>query len=345
MRDALAETIKSLREKGFIKTKGREKVVYWQERDYLDGEVRAGVVILPTRGCAWGLSGGCAMCGYVYDSAIVSQDALFTQFDDALKQLGDIEYLKVFNSGSFFDYRELGAQMIDKLFAAVNEKGVRRVQVESRPEFLRREALGRAVEALQPELEVGIGLETSSDYVREHCVNKGFTLMDFRRAVKTCRNLGVGVKAYLLVKPPFLSEKEAIEDAVSSAFEASNLGASRISFNPLAVHRHTLVEYLWKRGEYSPPWLWSLVEILNKCRRKIKTPLLCHPTGAGKVQGPHNCGRCDSAVIKGITDFSATQEAEHLEEALASSCECRDVWKTQIELEPLAQGSFSDLRR
>lgn len=345
MKGALAETIKSLRGQGFLKTQGREKVVYWRERDYLDGEVRAGVVILPTRGCAWGLAGGCSMCGYVYDSAGIAQEDVYNQFTDALERLGDIEYLKVFNSGSFFDYRELDATTIERLFAAVNKKEVKRVQVESRPEFLTKEALDRAKEALKAELEVGIGLETSSDYIREHCINKGFTLSDFKRAAKLCRTSGVDVKAYLLVKPPFLSEREAVEDALTSAIDAVKLGASRISFNPTAVHRYTFVEYLWKRREYSPPWLWSLVEILRRSREKIRAPLLCHPTGAGKIRGPHNCGKCDSEVYKAIVDFSATQDDEHLEKLRELSCECMEVWRAQLELEQFAQGGFRDLRR
>ncbi len=345
MRAALAETIKSLREQGFLKTQRREKAVCWRERDYLDGEVTAGVVILPTSGCAWGLAGGCAMCGYVYDSTGISQEALYTQFTDALERLGDVEYLKIFNSGSFFDYRELEASLIDRLFAVINEKEVKRVQVESRPEFLGKDALDRAKASLDAELEVGIGLETSSDYIRETCVNKGFTLGDFRKALRTCKSCDVNVKAYLLVKPPFLSEREAIEDAITSAVDAVKLGASRISFNPTAVHRYTFVEYLWKRREYSPPWLWSLAEILRRTREKIKAPLLCHPTGAGKIRGPHNCGRCDGEVYKAIVDFSATQEDEHLERLRELSCECRDAWRAQLELEQFAQGSFRDLRR
>ncbi len=341
----LIETIKSLREQGFLKTQGREKVVYWRERDYLDGEVGAGVVILPTRGCVWGLAGGCAMCGYVYDSADIPQKALYNQFTDALEKLGEVEYLKIFNSGSFFDYRELKASMIERLFAAINKKAVKRVQVESRPEFLRKDTLDMAKGALKAELEVGIGLETSSDYIRESCINKGFTLDDFKKVAKLCRASGVGVKAYLLVKPPFLSERGAVEDAVTSAIDAIKLGASRVSFNPAAVHRYTFVEYLWKRREYSPPWLWSLVEILSRCREKISAPLLCHPTGAGKVRGAHNCGKCDSEVYKAIVDFSATQKDEHLERLLELSCGCREVWRAQFDLEQFAQGSFKDLRR
>jgi hypothetical protein len=337
----IVQEIERIRRRGLSRRRSRAGAAYWQEKDYLGGEVAAGVIILPTRGCSWGLAGGCAMCGYVYDSAVVAQAEVYRQFKEALSSLGDIEYLKIFNSGSFFDRGELEGSTIARMFAEINRKaGIKRVQVEARPEFIKREALEEAGKFLKAELEVGIGLESSSDYIRENCINKGFSIKEFKRALKSCRQAKVKVKAYILVKPPFLTEREAIEDAVASARDARRFGASRISFNPTAVHKDTLVEYLWRRREYSPPWLWSLVEILRRGREKIKAPLLCHPSGAGKARGAHNCGRCDSEVYKGIIDFSATQDIEHLDRLAELRCRCRESWRAQLELEQHAQGSF-----
>ncbi len=325
----LNEAVQKIRKAGFAKFKGRREAAFWKERDFLGREVSAGVVILPTLGCRWGRSSGCTMCGYVYDSWNNSQEEILHQFKAALKSLGNIEYLKIFNSGSFFDPAEISQDTAKKIFSEINKLETRQVQVESRPEFITEYALA-AKDELNAELEVGVGLETTSDYIRENCINKNFALGDFKIALKTCRDSGVKVKAYLLVKPPFLSEKEAISDAVNSAVEAYKLGVSRISFNPLNVQKATLAEYLWRKGEYSPPWLWSIVEILEKTRRKVKIPVLSHPTAAGKQRGAHNCGECDSKVYHGIINFSATQKGEHLE---SLNCNCRKKWRAQLELE------------
>lgn len=335
------DEIKRIRRTGLAKKRKTPKTVWWRERDYLEGEVEAGVVILPTRGCAWGLTGGCAMCGYVYDSLPLSPGELLKDFRDALGKLGDVEYLKIFNSGSFFDPRELDRETSYRIFEEINQHpGIKRVQVEARPEYLDKASLKEASDNLAPQLEVGIGFETVSDYIREKCINKGFTLEDFKKAVRACRGVGVEVKAYILVKPPFLTEKEGIEDAVRSGRAAYKYGASRISLNPVAVHRDTLVEELWRRREYSPPWLWSLVEIIQRLRAKICAPVLCHPTGAGKARGAHNCGRCDAAVFKALVDFSATQRDAYLKGIVNTGCSCRVPWQTQLILEGFAQGSF-----
>jgi hypothetical protein len=343
----IAEEISRIRRRGLARKRKAPKTISWRERDYLEGEVTAGVVILPTRGCAWGLAGGCAMCGYVYDSSTVSQDRLLRDFRQALKKLGEVEYLKIFNSGSFFDERELARETAFAIFEEVNRHPrIKRLQVEARPEYLDGYVLRESADLLNASLEVGIGFETVSDYIRDNCINKGVTLRDLRRAMRRCRESGVEVKAYILVKPPFLTEREGIEDAVRSGVAAHKYGADRISLNPVSVHRDTLVEMLWRRGEYSPPWLWSLVEVMQRLMGRISVPVLCHPTGAGKARGAHNCGKCDHRVFQAIVSSSATQKYSHLEKVVDAGCSCREPWRTQLILEGFAQGSFpEDLRK
>jgi len=152
-------------------------------------------------------------------------------------------------------------------------------------------------------------------------------------AIKVLKNLDVKVKAYLLIKPLFLTEKEAIDDAVKSGIEACRLGADRVSFNPMNIQKGTLVEYLWRRREYRPPWLWSVVEILEKVNAGVDVPVLSHPTAAGKIRGSHNsgkCGKCDNRVYAGIKDFSITQEPKFLR---GLDCRCKETWRNVLELE------------
>ena len=60
--------------------------------------------------------------------------------------------------------------------------------------------------------ELAFGLETSSDRIRKDSINKGFTFKDFVRAAEIAKKYGVTIKAYLMLKPLFLSERQAIED-------------------------------------------------------------------------------------------------------------------------------------
>lgn len=327
----LNKEIKEIRRKGLKKFKGGYNTISWKEKDFLGESVSAGVIILSTRGCRWGLSSGCSMCGYVYDSIRKRQngDEILKQFKDAFAKVKDVEYLKIFNSGSFFDDSEISDKMRQKIFAMINEKKIKRLQVESRPEFLNSEKLKEAKKNLKAQLEVGIGLETTNDDIRVNCINKGFLLEDFINALNICKEFEVETKAYLLIKPLFLGEKEALEDAVNSAVEVSKLGVSRISFNPVNVQKGTLLEYMWRRGEYRPPWLWTVVETLKKTRRKVRIPILSHPVATGKRRGPHNCGECNGDIHNAIINFSITQDHKYLN----GKCDCEEMWKDYLELE------------
>ena len=60
-------------------------------------------------------------------------------------------------------------------------------------------------------LEIAVGLETSNDKIRIECINKNFLFKDFVRASETAKKYGVTTKAYLLLKPPFINEKDTLE--------------------------------------------------------------------------------------------------------------------------------------
>jgi len=324
------QTMKEIRKKGLLKFKGRDKASSWKEKDFLDGPVQAGVVILPTIGCRWGRAEGCIMCGYVYDAAReITQDKIVTEFKLAIDKLDGIDYLKIFTSGSFLDPGELTKDSIREIMEKV-PANIKRIQIESRPEFIKEKVLKEIKEIIDSELEIGIGLESANDRIRT-AINKGFSFDDFARAVAICNKNDVNVKAYLLLKPPFLTEKEAIEDMKDSIKKAEIAGAGRVSINPMNIQRGTLVEKLWQRGEYRPPWLWSVVELLKWGDENADIPVMSHPTGAGKRRGAHNCPKCDSDIYRRIMDYSTTHDMKHLE----LDCECKNLWKDTLELEML----------
>lgn len=332
MDNALNETVRSIRQKNLKKARGSCKPRSWREMDLLEGKaVDAGVVILPTKGCRWGRSSGCTMCGYVYEAGDLGDKDLAAAFQGAINELGEVPYLKLFTSGSFFDPEEVSRDLLDSIITGVNEGGIRQLQVESRPEFLTEDGLGYVKENLDSKLEIGIGLETSNDLIRTSCINKGFSFNDYKTAVKLCRSKDVYVKTYLLLKPPFILEREAIEDTVKSALDAVQAGSTKISINPMNIQRGTLVELLWRKGEYTVPWLWSLVEVLKQVMgAKPDVSVLSHPTGAGTQRGVHNCGECDSIVIKAIRDFSTTQDPSPFD---SLDCGCKSHWSDYLILE------------
>jgi hypothetical protein len=232
--------------------------------------------------------------------------------------------VKIFTSGSFFDPDEIPPAFLSDI--ATTFKG-KLVIAETRPEFVNAEVLSPFMEMLDDgswstPLYCAIGLETSSDRIREKCINKGFNFSDFKKAASTAHSVGAGVKAYLLFKPLFLTEAEAVTDMKTSIKDAT-AHAEMISMNPCTVQRNTEMEYYWKRGAYRPPYLWSILSLLADAPLHIT----CDPLGGGQNRGPHNCKKCDYEIVQGIRDYSLNADRDLIFALLETACDCKEEWE------------------
>ena len=305
----------------------REYISTWTEKDLFRGRVvDAWVIIFRTRGCYWARASGCSMCGYVNDVAReVSDDDLTHQLDAVLKAHRDQPMVKVYTSGNFFDDHEVAPHIRERILEELGDR-CDKVVVETLSHLLRRDHL-EAAQRHVDELEVAFGLESTDERILRHSVNKVWGLGEHARAAALCHEAGATVKTYLLIKPPFLSEHEAIEDAVRSGREADP-HSDTISFNPVNVQSRTLVDRLFRRGEYRPPWLWSVVEVLERTR-DLRAHVKSHPTAGGMPRGAHNCGVCDREVLEAIEEFSLGLR----EDFDGLTCACKPLWREYRDLQ------------
>jgi len=216
-----------------------------------------------------------------------------------------------------------------------------KISVESRPEYVTDDRLLDVKNAIESKtFEVGIGLETANDFVREHALNKGFSLKDYIIAADILKKNNCKLKTYVLVKPPFLTEKESIKDSIETVDKIKEI-TDIISLNPTNVQRKTLVEFLWRRKQYHPPWLWSIVEILREGKQIVGNKRIkCDIVGGGGFRGAHNCRKCDRKILDAITSFSLKQEVNVFDNL---GCECYDKWLDQIDMESIGFGSLTDI--
>ena len=106
-----------------------------------------------------------------------------------------------------------------------------------------------------------------------------------------------------------------MRDAIASA-RAARGHADILSLNLCNVQRNTVVERMWERGEFRPPWLWSALEVL----KSVPGPIVCDPVGAGTRRGPHNCGECDDGVAEAIRTHALSQDVAPLQ---SLDCPCK----------------------
>jgi len=169
----------------------------------------------------------------------------------ALEGAAPADWLKLYNAGSFFDAGAIPRS--DHPIIAELCRPFQRVIVECHPSLVGdrirdfQERLGKT------QLEVALGLETAHPELLTR-LNKGMTLDDFAWAAGFLRLAGVEMRAFVLVKPPFQSESEALEWAVRSAEFAFDAGVGVVSLIPTRSGNGALEE-LSRSGEFAEPSL------------------------------------------------------------------------------------------
>jgi len=292
----------------------------------------AATVIFRTRGCVWWWKSGCTFCGYFNDVRDdVTADDLFAQWDEAKRRLDDFEgcsMVKVYTSGTFFEDRENPPEWQEAILRETHERGLDLV-IEAQAQMCTPEKIAWVAER-HPGCTVAIGLEAYDDTVLRFHVNKGFSTKQWHRSIDMLRENGLRVKTYLLFKPPFMSEGDALQHTSKWISQVAPL-SDDVSVNPMNIQKRTIVERLFRNREYRPPWLWSLVEMLEQVHddvSKAGARIIVHPTAGGRIRGAHNCGACDMDIVAAIERYSVSAD---IGEFAGLDCDCKRVWRTEVD--------------
>ena len=168
--------------------------------------------------------------------------------------------VKLYNASNFFDPRAVPPADEAEILELVAPFS--RVTVECHPRLVGDRCL-RFAERLAGSLEVAMGLETIHPQSLAR-LNKEMTLGDFDRAAATLRAAGIGLRAFVLLAPPFTPPAEAVDWAVRSAEHAFAQGADRVSLIPVRGG-NGVMEALQEAGDFTPPSLDQLEEALERC--------------------------------------------------------------------------------
>jgi len=188
----------------------------------------------------------------------VPEGAIPKQIQWALDQLPDAPHLKLYNSGSFFDQQAIPPANIPRIAELLENFST--VTVESHPRLVDERCLAFK-DLLQPSLHVAMGLETVHPRVLR-LLNKRMTLKDFERAAAFLVKNNITVRAFILLRPPFLTESEGIKWAKRSIDFAFQSGVECCVIIPTRGGNGAL-EYLEKKQLFSPPRIDSLEEVLE----------------------------------------------------------------------------------
>jgi radical SAM enzyme (TIGR01210 family) len=116
-----------------------------------------------------------------------------------------------------------------------------------------------------------MGLETVHPQVLRW-LNKQMSLEDFQEATQRLISYDINVRAFVLLRPPFLTEQEGVHWATKTVEYAFDCGVECCSLVPVRGGNGAL-DQLQKRGDFAPPNLKSmestLVAGLNMNRGRV----------------------------------------------------------------------------
>lgn len=308
---------------------------------FMDGKaIERVIIILKGCGCAWVQEeeGGCTMCGHYSGSSQgepISDQNLKKQFDSAMSLYDFRKYpmLCLYNGGSFINDKEISPSLRRYMLETVEANPhIKRLIIESRTDFITAEALDEIEDIMKTtEVEIGVGIETTCDVIRNLLLNKGVDTYDLIAAGNLFKNRRVKLLAYALVNPPFLTESEAIEDTVATIKFARDLGASVVSLEAVSIQHLTLVAYLAEAGFYTPPWIWSMFEIIRKM-----SPIDVEIRLGGFEFFPipkeftSNCFACNDEMVTKIQEYNKTNDL-HVLDGVSCSRNCDVKWRNQLK--------------
>lgn len=204
----------------------------------------------------------CVMCDLWRNTLdqVVPPGAILRQVREGLARVPSARWVKLYNAGSYFDPLAIPPQDDSPVLALL--AGRERVIVESHPGFVRqrcREFAG-ALAGEGSTLEVAMGLETANEAILDR-LNKRMTLDTFRAAVGRLRGWGARVRAFILVRPPWMTEAEGVDWGCRSLEFAFTAGVQTCSLIPTRGGTAAMAR-LAATGEFAPPRLSSVEQVM-----------------------------------------------------------------------------------
>lgn len=325
LRTKLMRLAKSLRVCVIPDDADLEKPQSWRDDQVLRGNkmIKRRRIVLLTPKCS---SASCLMCplpNEALDSSTrpITPQQIIKQFDSCFEGIIDpgIEMVTIYTNGNFFADIEVPPEVREHIYKYVGSTKIKYLLVETLPQFISEEKMNIAKKYLGDRVLVAaVGLQSSNDLVRQISVNTTCTKESFETAYHLLKKNNFEIDAFLMIKPPFLSENEAIKDTVSSIGYLDSLGITNPILCSTRVAPNTVLEILAKDGKFRPPWLWTVVEVLKQCSEHYPS---CYPrvviNELSSEKNPesdvsYNCPVCSAEVVEAINGFNSSRDINKL---------------------------------
>ncbi len=277
-------------------------------------------IVLLAPGCSVATCSMCPLPNEALDPKrrAINPDQIIAQFEAAFihDDINQYDVITIFNNGNFLVDKEIDPSVRQHIYTRIAKSNASILVIETLPQFITHPKLEEAKRFLGTKrLAAAIGLQSSNDLLREY---------------------GYIAIAFLMIKPPFLTEREAVEDTTESVRYLSELGIQDPILCATRVAPNTIVNLLYQAGQFNPPWIWSVVEIIKRITCTIPQS---QPIIATSVLKPErnedstcaaNCQKCTESLIRALEDFNNLKDTTPL---ASITCDCYKDYLTFMQAE------------
>lgn len=256
------------------------------------------IIFLTNRECSF----RCLMCDLWKNTTDTSSPvgAIPDQIEWALNQMPYAKHLKLYNSGSFFDKRAIPSADYQRIASLVRQ--FETVIVECHPGLVNESCLDFK-KMLKPNLQLALGLETVHPEILPK-LNKQMTLKDFSEAVNFLKKNDILSRAFVLLRPPFLSESQGIYWAERSIDFAFNAGVECCIVIPVRAGNGAM-DRLMAMNMFSSPDIKSIEKVLEYGIELKAGRVFADVWDIGLFS---SCEKCTDQRIKRLIDMNLSQE-------------------------------------
>ncbi|WP_026884645.1 hypothetical protein [Clostridium akagii] len=270
-------------------------------------------------------TGGCACCKHWrLGTAGIKLDIpnmYINQYLYAVKLHGLQPVVSLYNEGNILNTNEVPIDELIYIIKHMSKNNVKKLIIESRPEFIDQNKLTK-IKAVSGNMtiEIGIGLESVNDFVRNELFLKNMKKSEYESAVKIINENNMKSLTYVILKPAFLNEVQAIKEAIETIKYVFNAGSHAVSLEPIGVEPYTVTNLLYEDCKYIPPKLWSVLEVLKQTYQLGEIRIGACQVSPRPTTLPSNCDKCTNKVLEKFDEWNCTYDISVLNELYCSNC-------------------------
>lgn len=319
----------------YINSTENESILFTDSRMgfYNKNYIKRLVIFLKGSGCSNVREhGGCTFCGFynaTNSGEKISDFQYKSQIDKFLssEEITNYSIICIYNDGSLLDEKEIGLDVLLYFLKNIEKlENIKKVTIESRIENIDSIKLSKIRTIFSKDLEIAVGFESANSTIRDLCINKSFKNTIFESKVKISKEYDIEIIPLLMIKPPFLTEKEAIRDIIKSLIYLEQFKFQRIDIELPTIEENTLTYKLWEIGEYKVLNLWAVIYLLKLHKKlRLKTYLYISPMiySVESKEKTSSCDKCNTIILKKIEEYNKTSNIEIFNNF---NCDCKEKW-------------------